>query len=145
MQKSGRSRKYTRRRFIQHAVTASLPPMLSPPLRARANFDGPYEGKCLVTLQLDGGADVTQFCDPKTNTPGEKKINNWADVEEPRQAGNINFAPVADNEWLFNRFHLATIGCSRKKGGVALRTSGLTILALHPKRRLLDSMIQPAW
>ena len=65
-----------------------------------------YQGKCLVTLQLDGGADVTQLCDPKVNTPGEPKINNWADWLEPGQAGNINFAPIADNEWLFNRFGL---------------------------------------
>ena len=61
-------------------------------------------GKCLVTLQLDGGADVTQLCDPKVNTPGEPKINNWADWADPGQAGNIMYAPVADNEWLFNRF-----------------------------------------
>ena len=63
-----------------------------------------YSGKCLVTLQLDGGADVTQLCDPKVNTPGEPKINNWADWADPGQAGNILYAPVADNEWLFNRF-----------------------------------------
>ena len=53
---------------------------------------------------LDGGADPTQFCDPKTNTPGERKINNWADNDEPRQIGNITFAPIADNEWLLSRF-----------------------------------------
>ena len=43
--------------------------------------------------------------DPKVNTPGEPKINNWADWADPGQAGNITaYAPVADNEWLFNRF-----------------------------------------
>ena len=39
-----------------------------------------YSGKCLVTLQLDGGADVTQLCDPKINTLGEKKINNFIEL-----------------------------------------------------------------
>ena len=63
-----------------------------------------YSGKCLVTLQLDGGADVTQLCDPKINTLGEKKINNWADRAEPGRVGNLSYAPIADNEWLFNRF-----------------------------------------
>ena len=63
-----------------------------------------YSGKCLVTLQLDGGADVTQLCDPKINTLGEKKINNWADLAEPGRVGNLSYAPIADNEWLFNRF-----------------------------------------
>ena len=32
-----------------------------------------YNGKLLVTLQLEGGVDVTQLCDPKINMPGEKK------------------------------------------------------------------------
>ena len=63
-----------------------------------------YSGKCLVTLQLEGGADVTQLCDPKVNTTGEPKINNWADSADPGQVGNLLYAPVADNEWLFNRF-----------------------------------------
>ena len=40
-------------------------------LRLWANDLEVYEGKLLFTLQLDGGADVTQLCDPKVNTPGE--------------------------------------------------------------------------
>lgn len=72
--------------------------------RVMASGLAPYSGKLLVTLQLEGGADVTQFCDPKVNTPGELKINNWADVSGPDQSGNILFAPVADNFNFFNRF-----------------------------------------
>ena len=53
----------------------------------------PYAGKLLVTLQLDGGADVTQLCDPKTNTLGEPKINHWADWADPGQQGNLLYAP----------------------------------------------------
>ena len=64
----------------------------------------PYEGKLLVTLQLDGGVDVTQLCDPKTNVAGEPKINRWADQLEPDQVGNIEFAPVANNFEFFDRF-----------------------------------------
>lgn len=64
----------------------------------------PYEGKLLVTLQLDGGVDVTQLCDPKVNVQGEPKINHWADQADPGQAGNILYAPVASNEQFFQRF-----------------------------------------
>ena len=56
-----------------------------------------YEGKLLVTLQLEGGVDVTQLCDPKVNVQGEPKINLWADQDEPQQIGNILYAPVAQN------------------------------------------------
>ena len=38
---------------------------------------------------------MTQLCDPKTNTPGEPKINHWADTQEIEQVGNLQFAPVA--------------------------------------------------
>ena len=66
--------------------------------------DDAYEGPLLVTLQLDGGVDVTQLCDPKVNVRGEPKINHWADAADPGQAGNILFAPIADNAQLFHEF-----------------------------------------
>ncbi|GIR83047.1 MAG: hypothetical protein CM15mP84_07950 [Cellvibrionales bacterium] len=62
------------------------------------------EGKLVVTLQLDGGVDVTMFCDPKLNVLGEPKINHWADRLEPQQTVGIRYAPVALNETLFERF-----------------------------------------
>ena len=64
----------------------------------------PYEGTLLVTLQLDGGVDVTQLCDPKVNSRGEPKINHWADSLDPGQAGNLLYAPVAQNAAFFDRF-----------------------------------------
>ena len=99
-----KSKKMSRRELLRHSITTSLACSISWPSKAFAQRLGPYEGKCLVSLELRGGADATQWCDPKTNTPGEKKINNWADIDEPGQAGNIAYAPVADNEWLFRRF-----------------------------------------
>ena len=66
--------------------------------------DDPYDGPLLVTLQLEGGVDATQLCDPKVNVRGEPKINHWADAAEPAQAGNIVFAPIADNAQLFQQF-----------------------------------------
>ena len=72
--------------------------------RVMASGLTPYAGKLLVTLELNGCADVTQLCDPKVNTPGELKINHWADSADPGEAGHIKFAPVADNFNFFNRF-----------------------------------------
>ena len=72
--------------------------------RVMASGSTPYSGRLLVTLELNGGADVTQLCDPKVNTPGELKINHWADSADPGEAGHIKFAPVADNFNFFNRF-----------------------------------------
>ena len=69
-----------------------------------AEQDEVYEGPLLVTLQLEGGVDVTQLCDPKVNVRGEPKINHWADAADPGQAGNILFAPIADNAQLFQEF-----------------------------------------
>ena len=107
--RSQRAKTLSRRRFMQ-AGAAGVAAGISASTRvwgssgnAYSSGDG-YAGKCLVTLQLSGGADVTQLCDPKVNTPGELKINNWADRADPGQVGNIVYAPVADNEWFFNRF-----------------------------------------
>ena len=99
------TRPSSRRRFIKKlALGAGAVATAGSGFRVWSSGLEPYEGKLLVTLQLDGGADVTQLCDPKVNTPGERRINNWADVSDPGQAGNILYAPVADNQNFFNRF-----------------------------------------
>lgn len=74
-----------------------------------SEIDAVYSGRLLVNLQLDGGADVTQLCDPKVNMPGERKINHWADSDEPGQIGNISYAPIAGNAQLFERFGADTL------------------------------------
>ncbi|MCY4213452.1 MAG: DUF1501 domain-containing protein [Gammaproteobacteria bacterium] len=62
-----------------------------------------YSGKVLAVIQADGGWDPTSFCDPKPNVPGEPVINHWAENDEVRQAGNIHYAPFADNERFFEK------------------------------------------
>jgi len=74
-----------------------------------SELDTTYSGKLLVTLELEGGVDVTQLCDPKVNMPGERKINHWADSAEPGQVGNISYAPIANNAQLFERFGADTL------------------------------------
>lgn len=99
-------RKFSRRTLLKSSATVAAGLGSSWLPNAWASDGVPYEGKLLVTLQLKGGSDVTQFCDPKVNLPGERRINNWADLAEPGQAGNIRYAPFADNANLFERFGL---------------------------------------
>ncbi len=63
-----------------------------------------YDGKLFVFVQADGGWDPTSFCDPKTNTPGEKVINHWAEDGEIRQAGNLYYADFAKNAAFFEKY-----------------------------------------
>ena len=71
------------------------------PLADAAN----YHGKLFVFVQADGGWDPTSFCDPKTNLAGEPLINHWAQAGEVRQAGAIRYAPFANNQAFFDKYH----------------------------------------
>ena len=101
--------KLTRRKLLRSAAVGVTALTSARSLRVWGNGLDPYAGKLLVTLQLDGGADVTQLCDPKVNTLGEPKINNWADQNDPGEAGNLLYAPIADNANFFRRFGADTL------------------------------------
>ena len=80
-----------RRDFLKAGLflgTAAL--HLRTPRLYAAPFEG-YKGKLLVTLQCDGGWDVTSFCDPKTNQAGEKEITHWSKTKETQNIGNLVF------------------------------------------------------
>ena len=99
-----------RRQFLRAAVAGvSAGAGLSTMRLWGSEIDNAYAGRLLVTLQLDGGADVTQFCEPKVNTSGERQINQWADIAEPGRVGNISYAPIANNAQLFERFGVDTL------------------------------------
>ena len=98
--------KTRRRGFLKSMLTGGI--VGATGLRLPMSLAGGYRdytGKLLVSVQANGGWDVTCFCDPKTNTPDEPVINHWAETDETRWAGNIPFAPFADNEGFFNRHH----------------------------------------
>lgn len=93
-----------RRQFIKTLACASgfaSFPVLNHPLLAQSSFSG----KLLMTLQLDGGVDVTAFCDPKENVPGEQEINWWARSDITRTSGNISYAPFAANQSFFDKYY----------------------------------------
>ena len=85
--------------------------LLAPAVGAVSGFQLPlanaadYDGKLFVFVQADGGWDPTSFCDPKTNTPGEKVINHWAENGEIRQAGNLFYGDFANNAAFFEKYY----------------------------------------
>ena len=85
--------------------------LLAPAAGAVSGFQLPlanaadYDGKLFVFVQADGGWDPTSFCDPKTNTPGEKAINHWAESGEIRQAGNLFYADFGNNGEFFEKYY----------------------------------------
>ena len=86
-----------------------------------------YGGRLCVFVQADGGWDPTSFCDPKANTPGEPVINHWAERDEIRQAGNIHYAPFADNEAFFEKYHRRMLVIN----GVDAQTNSHTVGIVH--------------
>lgn len=64
-----------------------------------------YTGRFFVTIQAEGAWDVASFCDPKANVAGEEVVNHWAENTEIDTAGNLPFAPVANNTDFFNKHY----------------------------------------
>lgn len=93
-----------RRQFFKNIGAASLASSLPTSFNLFAQ-QADYAGKFLITVQAEGGWDVTSLCDPKTNTPGEPDINNWANTGEIQTAGNISYAPFADNARFFQKYY----------------------------------------
>lgn len=91
-----------RREFITYTTLGAAASAW--PMRLYAQPE-PYSGRLLVVLQAEGGWDVTSFCDPKTNVPGEREINQWARTMDIQRAGNIDFAPIAGNIEFFEKYH----------------------------------------
>ena len=91
----------TRRNFM----TSLLGTMAASGFRVPLAQAADYSGKLFVFIQADGGWDPTSFCDPKTNVAGEPMINRWAESGEVRQAGNIRYAPFANNQAFFDKYY----------------------------------------
>ena len=86
-----------------------------------------YTGKLFVFIQADGGWDPTSFCDPKANTPDEPVINHWAERNEIREAGNIPYAPFANNAAFFDKYYDRMLVLN----GVDAQTNSHTVGIVH--------------
>jgi hypothetical protein len=113
----------SRRKFLQSMLMASGMATLPTQLFAQSS----YQGKFLVTLQLDGGVDVTSFCDPKANVAGEREINRWARTQSIRTAGNLNYAPYAKNAAFFDKYYRQTLVIN----GVDAQTNSHSVGVVH--------------
>ena len=93
------------------------------PLASAADHDG----KLHVFVQAQGGWDPTSFCDPKDNVGGEPVINHWAETAEIREAGNIRYAPFADNTAFFEKYYERILVIN----GVDAQTNSHTVGVVH--------------
>jgi uncharacterized protein (DUF1501 family) len=99
------NRKMSRRLLLRRMVDAALLGAL-PGLLPKSSFaETAYTGKLLVTVQFQGGWDVTSFCDPKVNQPGEKEINTWARSKSIGTAGKLRYAPYGSNHRFFEKHY----------------------------------------
>lgn len=94
-----------RREFLLQSGLAGAALGLAPGGRLHAAPGPAYDGPLYVMVEANGAWDVSSFCDPKLNVPGEAEINHWARDGEIEQAGNIRYAPFADNREFFQRYY----------------------------------------
>ncbi len=92
-----------RRDFLKYVSAASLATTM-PGMKLWAAPED-FNGQFFVFIQANAGWDVTSFCDPKQNIKGQNKINTWAETKTTQQAGNIPYAPFANNRSFFENLH----------------------------------------
>lgn len=93
-----------RRELLKLAAWSTIGASLPMSFRSYAAAED-YTGPLFITIQVDGGWDVTSFCDPKTNVAGEDDINHWANSADTQQAGNIRYAPFGGNSAFFEKYY----------------------------------------
>jgi len=116
-----------RRKFLYRMIQAAGAGGLSLLSPATVHGQSGFNGKFLFSLQLDGGLDVTSYCDPKMNVSGEREINTWARSQEIQTAGNIAYAPFANNSTLFDNHYQDMLVIN----GVDAQTNAHSVGILH--------------
>ncbi|HEY7772616.1 MAG TPA: DUF1501 domain-containing protein [Marinagarivorans sp.] len=86
-----------------------------------------YSGRFFITVQAEGAWDTASFCDPKANVAGERIINSWAQSAEIQTAGNLSYAPVANNAAFFQKHYPKMLVIN----GVDSQTNSHTTGVLH--------------
>jgi len=115
-----------RRKFLNSLLWAGGAaglPLANHPLLAQT----PFNDKFLIVLQLDGGWDVTAFCDPKMNVAGEQEISWWSRSDETREVGNLSYAPFASNQQFFEKYYQDMLVIN----GVDAQTNSHTVGVVH--------------
>lgn len=112
-----------RRNFIR--LAGGLCGLSALPFRLNAKAAN-FSGKFVVTIQAEGGWDVAGICDPKQNVPGEPIINGWAQTQEIQQAGNIRYAPFANNAFFFEKYYQNMMVINGVDAQTNSHTAGIT-------------------
>lgn len=139
--------KLNRRNFIKAMGATSLFASLPTAFRAYGAPED-YNGKLLITVQAEGGVDVTSFCDPKVNVAGELEINRWARSQSVQSAGNISYAPVAGNSAFFDKHYQNMLVINGIDAQTNSHTAGVThnwsgrISAGYPSLTAIFSSVQ---
>jgi len=126
-----------RRDFLIKSMLLGITGMAMPVPRIYGASEEGYSGRLLITLQAEGGWDVSSFCDPKENQRGEKPITNWSKSAKTQEVGNILYAPFAKNDWFFKKYHQDMLVIN----GVDAQTNSHTTGVIHnwSGRTLRDS------
>lgn len=75
-----------------------------------------HTGKVLLTLHTGGGWDHSSFSDPRNNP----LINRWANTQTAGEAGNLLYAPMAENAAFFNKYYSYMLAIN----GIDIQTNG---------------------
>lgn len=109
-----------RRDFIKAlsvaGLTASVPTVGMRHAMATNTDPSPFTGTVLITINMRGGWDHSSFSDPRENT----SINHWAETEKAGVAGNLRYAPMAENAEFFDKYYQNMLVIN----GVDLQTNG---------------------
>lgn len=116
-----------RRDFLMKTMLLGAAGLSLPVSRIYAAPAAGYTGRLLLILQTEGGWDVTAYCDPKENQPGEPEITHWSNQAEIQTAGNINYAPFANNATFFTKYNKYMMVIN----GVDAQTNSHTTGILH--------------
>ena len=114
-----------RRDFLKFAAFSATPISLTLPRLALAETD--YSGRLLLTIQAEGGWDLSSFCDPKSNVSGEPEITHWSRNKDIQSAGAINYAPYGGNESFFKKYYRYMLVIN----GVDAQTNAHSVGVLH--------------
>ena len=115
-----------RREYLKRTMLLGAAGLLQPVGRLYA-AEAEYTGRLLVVLQAEGAWDVTDYCDPKVNQPGEQEITHWSRTLEPGTAGGLGYAPIVNNAFLFDKYHQDMLVIN----GVDAQTNSHTTGVLH--------------
>lgn len=94
-----------RRDFLKLTAFAGLS-VVSPLGWRRRGYADELDSPLWVMVNASGGWDPTSFCDPKgrENEEQEDALNNYF-AGDIQTAGNIRYAPVANNEFFFEKYY----------------------------------------